>query len=93
MIESSYYYAIRISRKDYTGRKGGVDPYPFLARQNASAPALFWFHEDAIKLRRKCEDKDTRADIVKVYVRWSTKGKSYNKPGDMFRSGNELRKL
>ena len=83
MIEADYYYAIRISNE---GRPR------FLARRNASAPDLFWFHEDAVVHRKKCATGKTKADIVKVFVRWSKNSKSYNTPGDMFRSAEELKR-
>lgn len=91
--ESKYYYAIRITKK---GKFEGVK---FLARENASAPALFWFHEDAVAHLKKCRDgKDcdcgqcepSQCDIIKVFVRWPLDGKTYNTPGDMFRSKEEL---
>lgn len=81
MSESRYFYAIRIQNENRI---------PFLARQSPSAPALFWFHEDAVKHRKKCNTGKSKADIVKVFVRWSKKGKVYNIPGDMFRSEEEL---
>ncbi len=93
MKEQGYFYAIRIQKGNWPA---------FLARKNASAPNLFWFHEDAFayleKVRkckpschcRKCRTANRRIDIVKVFVRWSTNGKTYNTPGDMFRSKEEL---
>lgn len=89
--EKAYFYAIRI-------RKGRWPA--FLARLNASAPNLFWFHEDAVAYRarlQKCKPScdchkctPERVDIVKVFVRWTINGKTYNTPGDMFRSAEEL---
>lgn len=80
MKESKYYYAVRVKY----GR------FSFLARQNPSAPALFWFHEDAVEHRKKCGNgKDV--DIIKVFVRWSKSGITYNEPGNMFRSKKELK--
>lgn len=81
MSESNYYYAVLITKK---GRP------PFLSREHASAPALFWFHRDAVDHRKKC--RGTKADIVKVFVRWATNGNTYNTPGDLFRSGEELKR-
>lgn len=98
-IEQNYYYAIRIQTMRKNSRKAR---YPaFLARQNASAPALFWFHEDAVKYleKIKCESGcdcgkcgEKKSDIVKVFVRWNDNGKTYNTPGDMFRSHEELKR-
>ncbi len=87
----NYFYAIRIQKGSFP---------PFLARHNASAPNLFWFHEDAVKELeevRKCEPccrkcTPQKCDIVKVHVRWSDKSKTYNTPGDMFRSKEELKR-
>jgi len=80
--ERVHYYAIRI-----TNRRAR-----YLARKNASAPNLFWFHEDAVAWRKKCQGGETKADIVKVFVQWSLNGKIYNTPGNMFRSGEELKR-
>ena len=77
--ETKYYYAIRVTSKDY---------HPYLARQNPSAPSLFWFHEDAVKHLKKC---GKGCDIVRVVVTWNPMGKTYNTPGDMFLSGEELK--
>lgn|ERR1017187_6679901 len=90
---SGYFYAIRI--------RNGTWP-AFLARHNASAPSLFWFHKDAVAHLQKCrigsgrnkcrKEYPSRADIVKVFVRWQTDGITYNVPGDMFRSAKELKR-
>lgn len=87
MKEADYYYAIRIR---YRGSRFGR----FLARHNASAPNLFWFHQDAVEYLKKCraEKDDKRADIVKVFLKWNTEGKTYNEPGNLFRSAKELKR-
>ncbi len=90
--ESNFFYAIRIQKGKWPS---------FLARQNASAPSLFWFHEDAVAHLNKCRKgkgcdcrkcQPEKIDIVKVFVSWNPKGKSYNTPGNMFRSGEELKR-
>lgn len=91
MKEEKYFYAIRI--------QNGNRP-PYLARQNASAPALFWFHEDAIRAFNLLTKSDPSCDcpkctpqtidIVKVLIICDMDGKTYNTSGDMFRSGEEL---
>lgn len=95
MIESKYFYGIRIEKVGFPA---------FLARCNASAPHLFWFHEDAIKYieylrKEKPKSKPSREclkcipeklDIVRVFVRWNTNGKTYNTSGNVFRSKDKL---
>jgi hypothetical protein len=90
--ESKYYYAIRIQKGRWPA---------FLARQNASVPSLFWFHEDAVAHLKKCRKgggckchkcEPEKTDIVKVRVIWKDSGKTYNTPGDMFRSFEELKR-
>lgn len=94
--ETTYFYAIRITKK------GKFDGVKFLARKNASAPNLFWFHEDALKwlqVCRKSKDcncgkcKPSKCDIIKVFVSWPLNGTTYNEPGDMFRSARELKMI
>ena len=91
-MNAEYFYSIRIQKGRWPA---------FLARHNASAPNLFWFHEDAVaylkKVRKgggcKCHKcKPVKSDIVKVFVRWSENGKTYNTPGDGFRSAEELKR-
>lgn len=93
--DAAYFYAVRINKT----LDGSKYP-PFLARQHASAPALFWFHKDAVEHKAKCdaspqeeyETEKSKCDIVKVFVRWNLNGKTYNAPGDMFRSAFELKR-
>ena len=90
--ESNFFYAIRIKKGRWPA---------FLARQHASAPALFWFHEDAVKYLAKCRKgggckchkcEPVKTDIVKVFVSWLKNGETFNAPGDMFRSAKELKR-
>ena len=82
-VESKHYYAIRVTDNGY--------PHPpYLARQNASAPALFWFHEDALKHLNECGGG---CDIVKVLVTWDHTSKTYNTPEICSGRGRNLRSL
>ena len=90
-LDEDYFYAIRIQKGRFP---------PFLARKNASAPNLFWFHEDAVKYLEEMKGEKPSCDchkcvpetldIVKVFVSWLKNGETYNDAGDMFRSAKEL---